>query len=374
MYVMTKSNTFCLFLFSFLLLSCSNGDKGIEGIVVPNNVSEDFRHIVRNIEIIPLEENGDHLLGSLIDILKCEDSYIVLDKKNSKIYRYSAKGCYINSIGNRGNGPEEYLDITNIQVYDGSIIVFSYPSKILYYSLDGSFVKSESVERLGFNSYIYNDELLSYYGYGGEDQYRLYNFKGINTSKVENRFLHFNKSVIDLSLGNNIFSKCDDGMVSVLDSYSNVVSVFNGEELYPYLTFDFGNYSIDDKFFEAKDPFEGGEKYIINGSFAIINKFIASKSVGLVQIERKKRTDAMIHAIYGLKRDTWEWYVFPEGKGDDGPYEPFQFIDGNEIYGVMDPDHMALFLKSYMPLINNWDSIAEQITGDNHIIFKLLLK
>ncbi len=362
-----------LCLASLFLLSCGSDVDVKEMVVVPDNVSEDFRHIVSSVQLIPLEESGEHLLGHTVDVQKCNDSFIVVDARNSKICRFSSDGHFLNIIGNRGNGPEEYLDITNIQILDGLVVVFSYPYKILYYSPDGSFVKSDTVKRLGLNSFLIGDGLLSYYGYGGEDNYRLY-YKGMNSSEFDNRFLHFDKSVIDLGIGNNCFSERGDGSVSVLDSYSNVINVYDGGELSPYLVFDFGKYAINQKFFETNDPFVGAERYIINGNYAIINKFVSSDSIELVQIDRKGSKDDRIHTIYGIKSSSWKWYSFLEDKGDDDPCNPFRFIEGKTIYGVVDPNYLPAFIDSYKSIANNWDLVNDRLSDDAHIIVKFNLK
>lgn len=67
------------------------------------------------------------------------------------IYIYNSKGLFINKIARRGKGPEEYIDIQDVDINKWSkeiAVLDGYGTKINYYNYDGKFIKSKSTSPL----------------------------------------------------------------------------------------------------------------------------------------------------------------------------------------------------------------------------------
>lgn len=129
-----------------ILQGCNNrspvvSDNGGETVIVKYDSSpSSFFESVKSLELIPLDIDNTHLLGSSISLIPIEDgSYILTDRRNSKVYHFSSGGKFLNSIGQRGNGPGEYTSITDVQAFKGKIHVFNAPDKELIFLPDGIF-------------------------------------------------------------------------------------------------------------------------------------------------------------------------------------------------------------------------------------------
>lgn len=117
-----------IILLLFLIISCDEQSKE-DTINVRFTTSIDpLVELVSSIEIIPLETDSVHIIGSQKDLIVSDDSYIISDASNGNIFRYSLDGRYLNRIGIAGRGPEEYTHINNVQLVDSLLYVFSIPS------------------------------------------------------------------------------------------------------------------------------------------------------------------------------------------------------------------------------------------------------
>ncbi|MDD7710031.1 MAG: 6-bladed beta-propeller [Alistipes sp.] len=133
-----------------------------------NNTINPLAENISSIELIPLETDSEHLVGGVTDLTIAGDSYIVMDLINNNIFRYSADGKFLGRIGQKGNGPEEYIRINDILYRDGNLCVFSTPSKLQRFSLDGNMIDSKIFPEmdLGSMSWLTDEGVLTYYGYG----------------------------------------------------------------------------------------------------------------------------------------------------------------------------------------------------------------
>lgn len=106
--------------FSILLLSCNQQDSTQkEKNVIPFDkvAKEDFE--IKDIEYIPLETTEHCLLGDISKVLYKDDRYYILDKnQNRGIYIFNKDGNFLSSINKQGEGPGEYIEITDMDVDD----------------------------------------------------------------------------------------------------------------------------------------------------------------------------------------------------------------------------------------------------------------
>ena len=128
----------------FLLIGCSNNrlkensdtiNIDIENFADVNEFFDDSRFVI-------LETNDSALIGSrcLFDI---DDNLIVAYSEDSGFAVFDKDGKFLKSFDHHGEGPEEYIQVTNMFLHDDIIYVVSgYQYKILAYSAkDGLFQK-----------------------------------------------------------------------------------------------------------------------------------------------------------------------------------------------------------------------------------------
>lgn len=153
-----------------MAIGCTGHKVNADGNVAVefNNTINPLAENISSIELIPLETDSEHLVGGVTDLTIARDSYIVMDLINNNIFRYSADGKFLGRIGQKGNGPEEYIRINDIQYRDGNLRVFSTPSKLQRFSLDGNMIDSKIFPEmdLGSMSWLTDEGMLTYYGYG----------------------------------------------------------------------------------------------------------------------------------------------------------------------------------------------------------------
>lgn len=159
------------FVFCFLCLSCQSGKQEVtdQCILQPQRLIEtDIDSLIDSIAYIPLETSDECLLDNILSAKRDGGCYFVQDGKG--LYAFDGTGRFLNEIGRRGNGPEEYLymdcyalDRTNKLVY----VVSNVQKKIFRYTYQGKFHSALFVDPHDANIAsltVCNDSvLLAYY-------------------------------------------------------------------------------------------------------------------------------------------------------------------------------------------------------------------
>ena len=135
---------------TMLFTSCAKSLNDGEVVSLPLSF-KDLDTFIDSIEIINLKQPEGLLLGGMVELAQDDDNWLLIDKSNCKIHRYSKDGRFMNTIGHRGNSSSEFLSIQNVQIIGDKCIVYSIPDKITEYTLDGTFLKSEVEVYLGDN-------------------------------------------------------------------------------------------------------------------------------------------------------------------------------------------------------------------------------
>jgi hypothetical protein len=198
--------------------------KGDLTKIGPKKMSE----IISDIRYLPLETNSECLIGymnvKVFDkniIIKCND-------EGDGIYRFSDQGKFLNKIGNKGRGPEEYVDDKEVHLIRDTIFVVSnFSNTIICYSLEGKFLKRyhlnlngdpASIVNLPDNSYMValsstsksgrliktNSSFQSISGFFKDLPVR-YSPYPLPLTKSNNRILYFytvSDTIYDVSCGN----------------------------------------------------------------------------------------------------------------------------------------------------------------------------
>jgi hypothetical protein len=159
-----------LFVLSFLLVSCSsNSEKKVEKSFVdfheqsdqtqisaieeisvfsncPNH-DNNLSTIAQKIEFIPLAADPPINSFQIRDIAIANE-YIFLSTIY-QIFQYDRQGKYMKNIGNRGPGPKEFIQISNLQIDEEKNLIYVLDGtsrRILLYRFEGNFEKSFSLK------------------------------------------------------------------------------------------------------------------------------------------------------------------------------------------------------------------------------------
>lgn len=134
------------------LISCTQDCDKFETITIDIDnhryVTKD--DIIEKVDFIRLETTEDNIISHVSYLHFYKDKVIVTDNyKANAIFVFNKDGKFLNRISNYGNGPHEYLDITDVDVTPGGLIVIKDNVKdvLLFFDTDGNFVKErEDIE------------------------------------------------------------------------------------------------------------------------------------------------------------------------------------------------------------------------------------
>lgn len=105
-----------------------------------------YSDIYDQINYVPLETNDHNLIGTIEDIQLYNDTLYILDSKSAKsIFVFTLDGKFIRRIGKVGRGPGEWLSPSSFTILEGLHKLFildnSY-QKIFVFSTKGSFIQT----------------------------------------------------------------------------------------------------------------------------------------------------------------------------------------------------------------------------------------
>ena len=132
--------------------------KGDNSILLSN--------IVDSLHYIQLETTDECLIGDIMKIYFIGDKLVIFDKDQTKsIYFYKQDGTFINKISRIGQGPGEYIAITDITIKDNEeIIIWDIKSKkLLIYNFDGTFINNIEFPYWGRSIEYLGDDFLAMY-------------------------------------------------------------------------------------------------------------------------------------------------------------------------------------------------------------------
>lgn len=102
---------------------------------------------VDSVKFVKLETTEECLIHRIGKVFVAEGRIIVLHHRTDEVFFFDERGKYITKISRKGRGPQEYHRITSIMFdpVNNHILVFcQQQSKLLFYDLDGKFVRAIS--------------------------------------------------------------------------------------------------------------------------------------------------------------------------------------------------------------------------------------
>lgn len=261
---------------SLLLLgtSCWDNRQTMESVLIDDKdiVAIEEQTLLSSIleveNVVPLETNDSSLLGNIKKVVK-EGSDIYISSYTRPLMRFSEAGAFENSIGKVGIAPEEYVDVVDFDVHDGTIYLLSI-NKIQIYSKQGAFQKTIPVTVNASNIRV-TDKALFLYCLGDEYVVHVLDKEGNEVKEVleRNQALRLVKAIpfvrygddcllIPLGRSNDIlaYRLDEDSLVNIKFLSSNALSIEKEKELIENNPNDrhlYGNEMIFDGLISSKD-------------------------------------------------------------------------------------------------------------------------
>lgn len=346
-----------------IVSACVNStEKEIILFRAPRNTNA-LEELIIRAEFYPLQTENAPVVGADPQLSVLQDgSYVIFSRGKHPVLHFAPNGRYLNTIGSQGSGPEEYLEICNLQIQDSIIVVFSIPDKVLYYESSGQLVREERSIPQGTQSFLVPEGILSYYGFGSGRDWRV----SLWNMNSEVHYLPTKANVIHLTAGAPVFSeyKAD---VFFTDAYNPTIYRYSKGEVSPYLTFDFGKYAIRKEFFESEDAFKSMEQ-LLSGEFGIIQRYWENDRYQLVEVFMQSPTD--LKDYYGIKRNG-DWFWVSAGNKYDSPFfHAIQWLDEEAMYCLVEPWRLV----HEEGIFSDFTEKHTQGDSDNPVVVKLYLK
>jgi hypothetical protein len=147
---------YILFLMIFLLaVSCKREISGSQGehillVDYSNKAKIKLSEFVSDVSIIRLETTSNSIIGEISKIQFFNDRIYLLDMRSNAVYIFDISGKFIYELNKIGQGPEEYIALTDLQVNKNGIYVLDISThRIIRYGFDFKFLEAIKFNTLG---------------------------------------------------------------------------------------------------------------------------------------------------------------------------------------------------------------------------------
>ncbi|MDR2910079.1 MAG: 6-bladed beta-propeller [Bacteroidales bacterium] len=138
-------------LFVSVLVSCNTSTKQTEfdatKIIFSLNANNlvDYAAVspvIDSVVFIPLKHpSSESFIGQIDKIVITENHIAIMDVRYKKLNLYNTNGEYLTGIGGAGNGPHEYIGLSDFQIHNDTVYLLdNRKSKIMAYSTDNQFL------------------------------------------------------------------------------------------------------------------------------------------------------------------------------------------------------------------------------------------
>jgi hypothetical protein len=249
-----KSFKYNLLIF-FIACSCSSGNKNLSpaghSVYLQNHDNikpiENGADFFSEINLIPLKEEDDFLIGNVDKMIKRDSFFYLLDKKTKSIYKYDQAGNPVKRFLRIGGSGDEYFDIIDFDISDKEVAIFCVPPKALYTDLDFNIKKNKSLEG------NYFDRIVSW-----GDKIFLYNHRNrvvayINQeTEIPTECLHTKNLKGDLIDDSPAFFKTSNALYFQSPG-DDCIYKLEGDNFLPYLSLDFDHKNETMEFYMNKN-------------------------------------------------------------------------------------------------------------------------
>ena len=168
---MKKNILYVLLIFIFIACDLTKEDKKntVRGDIVSIPITEmetDYGKLsdfAEDIKMIPLEFSGDCILDKVEKIVMSDSCIFIMERYNQKgIYVFDHSGKYLYRVGNCGQGPDEFVDLSDFSLNEEQQLIYLYDimrKKVLIFSFEGDFIKDIQMNYYA-DKFEYQDNLF----------------------------------------------------------------------------------------------------------------------------------------------------------------------------------------------------------------------
>jgi hypothetical protein len=345
-------------------------------IYINTTIKEDIKasDLFKKITYIPLKLPEKIVFGGIDKLVVTDSHYIVGDFYNSqKILVFDQAGKFLSQIFRLGEGPGEYLQLTDFSVIESeALISILSPTKLLFFDFEGNFIHETKLSIKG----VYKSQSL-------KDDTHLYYIPGnMAKSLVDERF---NEFILFLDEAGEItplvrtveiyehvpfFSERDNLKINYNEiifsfNFSDTIFLLNKEEIQAKFVLDFGKEKFPVRIFQEQNHDDILNNPELQEKYAIHFPNLHYEYPWLITKYRKSNWVTVF-----FNRDLDKSFVFYTmiNNLDNGlDYLNIKYLKGKKIYGV----HRA---EELISLPNSGTLGIENIDPESHVllIYELL--
>lgn len=137
------------------LIGCTSGKKrqasiskvnGVALINLSENVSDapslPLSDVAAKVEFVCLEDANGALIGDIDKVQVTDDDIWVKHYKDDRILRFSRLGSFLNMVGSVGQGPGEYVNMSEFFIDENHKEIYIVSNEILVYDFEGNFKRT----------------------------------------------------------------------------------------------------------------------------------------------------------------------------------------------------------------------------------------
>jgi hypothetical protein len=184
-------------------------------------------------------------------ILVTENEIFILNNPNigssqMNILRFGIDGQFLNSIGQTGKGPGEFMGVNDFFVNKNTeqIELVCSHNQMLLFKVTGEYSgEIKNPNKIPVNSFIKSNE-GNYFIYGGPnngfDNHRIYLVD--SEGEIINKYLEQETNLSPIANENNFIQSGNE--ILFRESFNDTIYRLNNEGIVPYYIFEFGDYSL----------------------------------------------------------------------------------------------------------------------------------
>lgn len=280
---------------SYFLFSCSNSrDENIINYNLDTFAPISYENVFKKVEIIKLDSVPHFPMTHLSQIKYYNSNYFVRDLKHSSILVFNENGRFVRTVGAKGRGPGELLDIRDFQInrFTGNVEILGNATPIIMvYDTLGNFISKRDIGNYPNsiqNFYHINSDLTAWISMRNKGGYCVSVYSEKKREMVKQFFLELHGVYSGFINYSQPFSHYGD-TTYFYDTYSNTVYRFNIKnlEFEVHKKFNFGQYNFEKS--KLPPPSEW-RKLSLNDRIKVTDKIVKPSSSIDKYIENKNYT------------------------------------------------------------------------------------
>lgn len=346
-----------VYIFLSVMAGCTSQERGIDEKVLPVPLAKGLQtisadSIFESAEYIALETTEANLLSGLesLSVRLQQDTLYIWDRHQQELSQYDERGRYLQKLSRRGNGPGEYISVSDFVVLDTMVCLLAGANKkiMFYRKSDFSYLYSIPSPINGVKMNKYGEFLYLFSGNWSPEKYNIYVID-LQTGAVVGRYHKFDTGQTYYT--RTTFNRCEAYNYYFMAYDYHIYEALPTEGRVVY-RLDFGTDNMfDEQFLSMSDK---GKRVRLK---ELYSDFSSLKNRKIDGIDNLYLSDKMIFFTF-LQGVSGNWYL---KRKDSSPLigypvatERFplvspsiSYMNGNYVYELKMPDRILWYEDNY---------------------------